>query len=431
MPATFKLILAPTHDRDGLHDVRLRITANRVVRYLNVPGVAVAAKHWNDKRSLDKPNYFKTSHREHAQLEQTAKGFLARAQQLGRERPYLSADELKQLLSTGADLVPAATAKDFLAFAYASHQRDDVGSFSEGTCANRLACLNKLAECWGWEEGKKPLLVEQFTEAAVADFDAWMKREKGNNATTRRKTLDILGIYLQRAIRQGVVPRYANPLEYYELPTPTPTQTWLTSAELAALESVRLPAQQHLARTTYFIQYYLHGSRIGVVLLLRWKQRAHGVVRFKMDKGEREKVVEESPQLTALLDSLLPATGQPDPDAFILPWLKPWYNELSPAQQLHERKRATAVVNMNLKRAAARAGINGKVSSHTSRRALASDADNLTHDLGLVQRLLGHTNRATTERYTRGRDSQVVQQGAAAVYAQRPMPITKADDEAK
>jgi len=401
MPASFKLILAPAPDREGLHDVRLRIIAARVVRYLNVPGAAVAAKHWNEKRSLDKPNFIKTSHRQHADLEATLSNFLGRAQKLGRERPQFTADELKQLLATGADLVaaPAPTEADFLEFAFQSHARDDEGHFAVATCESRMSQLNKLAAWWGWERGTKPLPVSQFTEEALLDFEAYLKKECKNGPTTRRKTLDVQGIYINRAIKRKVLPRHANPLEYYDLPKPAPKKVWLTEAELSALASVKLPTQQHLARTTYFIQYYLHGSRIGVVLRLKWKQRAHGTVRFLMDKGGTEKVVEESPQLTALLDSLLPADGSaPDPEAYVLPWLYARYEEMSPKRQLQEMKKATAAVNMNLKRIASKVGITAAISSHTSRRALADDADNLTGDLGLVQRLLGHTNRATTEK---------------------------------
>lgn len=245
---------------------------------------------------------------------------LLRAQNLRRQQPGLDADGYKRALQSGSDVAPAVAASpDFLAFAYASHARDDVNQFAVATCESRRSALNKLAEFWQWNNGRHPLPVAEFTESLIADFDAWLKREKGNNPTTRRKALDLLSLYIGRAIRRGVLPRHANPLEYYDLPKPTPTKTWLTDAEVSALEAVRLPPQQHLARTTYFIQYYLHGSRIGVVLRLKWKQRSHGTVRFKMDKGEVEKVVDESPQLSALLDSLRPAGGAaPDPEAFAL-----------------------------------------------------------------------------------------------------------------
>jgi len=430
MPATFKLILAPAADREGLHDVRLRITQSRIVRYLNVPGVAVAAKHWNEARSLAKPAYFKTSHREHADLETTVGTFLARAQKLGRDRPQLSADELKGLLATGADLLAEKTPAeaDFLDFVYKSHARDDVGQFTVATCESRLSQINKLAAWWGWEGGKKPLPVSQLTEETLMDFEAHLKSKLGNGPGTRRKALDILSIYIGRAIKRKVLARHANPLDYYDLPQPAPKKVWLTEGELQALASVKLPAKQQLARTTYFIQYYLHGSRIGVVLRLKWKQRAHGTVRFTMDKGDGEKVVEESPQLTALLDSLLPADGTaPNPEAYVLPWLYHRYEQLSPTKQLQEMKKATALVNMNLKRVAAKCGITAALSSHSSRRTLADDADNTTGDLGIVQVMLGHHSRATTEKYTRGRHTPAVQAGARKVYEGRPMPEMEAE----
>ena len=244
-----------------------------------------------------------------------------------------------------------------------------------------------------------------------------------NGPTTRRKNFDTLQLYFKRAIKRGLLPRYSNPPEYYDRPARnTPNRVWMTESELTALETVALPPQQHVACATYFIQYYLHGSRISVVLRLTWKQCSLWVVRFKMDKGDREKLVEESPQLTALLDSFLPADdSQPGHDAFILPWLPATCWQMSESKALQAIKLATATVNMSLKRA----GITAHFSSHSSRRTLADNSDSLTEDLGVVQGLLGHSARATTEKYTRGRDTPAVHRGAQKVYSQRPMPLVK------
>jgi integrase len=433
MPATFKILLDPNPDKAGLHDVRMRITASRIVGYLNVAGVAVTPKQWNPKGSTDKEDWIKTNHFEHSDFNEAIFSLLRRAKKLAREQPDLGTKELKRILASGEDLQPKqakAEVVDFLTFAYQSWARDDQGSFAASTCEARHTTLNKLADAWGWQAGKKPLPCDQLSEQVVADFDAYMKRELKNGPGTRRKAHDILNIYVERAIKKKHVAKHANPYDEFERPTPTPSRTWLTDAEFSALETVALPPQQHQARATYLIQYYLHGSRIGVVLRLKWKQRSLGSVRFTMDKGDREKIVEESPQLTALLDSFLPADGsQPDPEAFILPWLTPRYFQLSTASALQEMKRATAQVNMNLKRAGKKAGISTHFSSHSSRRTLADNADNVTEDLGAVQGLLGHTTRATTEKYTRGRDTPAVHRAASKVYEQRPMPRTQASSE--
>jgi integrase len=429
MPASFKLILAPRADGDGLHDVRLRIIADRVVRYFNVNGVSITPKQWNPAGTTDKENWVKSNHHEHADLNSALFDLLRRAKKLSRAQPDLPADELKRILSTGEDLKPApkVAALDFIAYCFEALEKEDTLNLTQGTCEVRATCLRKLALWWKWKDGKKPLPVDQLTEEVVRKYDTHLKNDLGNGPTTRRKNLDVLQMYLKRAIHRKLVPRDGNIFEEYDLPTRNaPSQTWLTDAELSAFETVVLPPQQHLARATYFIQYYLHGSRIGVVLKMQWKQRSLGVVRFKMDKGDREKVVEESPQLTALLDSFLPADGSaPDPEAFILPWLYGSYFRMSPKKALQEMKRATAVVNMNLKRAGKKAGIGTHFSSHSSRRTLADNADNLTEDLGVVQGLLGHSARATTEKYTRGRDTPAVHRGAKKVYEQRPMPQVK------
>jgi hypothetical protein len=162
MATTFALILAPTPDREGLHDVRLRITANRVVRYLNVPGVAVQPKHWNAERSLKKPDYLRMNHPKHADLELSLIDFLDRAQTLGRKQPQATADELKQLLATGADQAEAAPAVStcFLAFAYKSLEQVDKPSCAlrcstnwptgGGGVEERSLCpwTNSVSSCW-------------------------------------------------------------------------------------------------------------------------------------------------------------------------------------------------------------------------------------------------------------------------------------------
>lgn len=103
----------------------------------------------------------------------------------------------------------------------------------------------------------------------------------------------------------------------------------------------------------------------------------------------------------ALLDSLLPADGSAsDPDAYILPWLSPRYPQMTPAKALKEMKRATSAVNSNLKRAAKETGLTCKISTHSSRRTLAGQADDITGDLGVAQGTLGHSSRRMTESYT-------------------------------
>ena len=189
--------------------------------------------------------------------------------------------------------------------------------------------------------------------------------------------------------------------------------------EVIDFETVALPPAQHLARTVYFLQHYAHGSRIGVILRLQWKDRAHGRLRFTMDKGGHEKDVEETSELTALLDALRPAGGkEPKPTDYILPYLPADFERLHPRDQLTITKRETSKINANLKRCMARLGIDKKMSSHVARRTLATLGERaLSGDIRATGGLLGHKRTSTTEVYLRDMDSHAVDAAAKTVYA--------------
>ena len=426
MPATFKITLAHKPNADGLFEVWLRITANRQPRYAST-GIAVAAKYWNPAGKLDKENWIKT-HREHAQYNADLVQILVDAKQLAKDHPTADATQLKQLFVNRhlpKQLVPAAStpATDFVNFMRGSLEEVDATEYSQATYESRMAVVSKFE---AWRKGA-PLPFCELTEELIEQYEKHLKA-LGNGPGTRKKNLDVLHLYVKRAIKKKLLSRDADPLEEYERPTPKPERVWLTDAELSAYESTSLPSMQHVARLTYLIGFYLHGSRIGAVLRLKWQDRSFGRVSFVMDKGDQKKSVAESPQLTAMLDSLLPADGSPpSPNAYMLPWLRDNYEQMLPRAQLQEMKRATSQLNMNIKRGALKCGIFKKLSSHVSRRTLATEADRANEgDLGKVGALLGHRQRRTTEIYVDKYNSAEVDESARKVYEKRQMPQVKA-----
>ncbi len=421
MPATFKLVLAPKADSDGLHDVRLRITVNRISRLQNT-GIALAPKQWNEKATLLTKNWVRTAHRNHADYNANLLRWLDRAQQLAQEHTTWSADQFKAALRNG-DVDPDAA--DFIAFCRQrlaaeqklldeahARQRTTAG-LSQGTIDARVPVVNKLAE---WRGG--PLPFPLLTQDLLKEYEHYLLYTVGNAPNTTAKNLKVLHIFIRDAIRAKLLKPQDDPMYFYDYPTGPAKRVWLEQAEVVDFETVELPKAQHLARTVYFLQHYAHGSRIGVILRLRWRDRAHGRLKFTMDKGGREKDVEETPALSDLLDSLLPTEGKPAPDSYILPYLPANFEQLHPREQLHLTKRMTGKINMNLKRAGAHLGITKKLSSHVARRTLATLSERaLQGDLRGVGGLLGHKNTRTTEIYLRDRDTSQVDADARLVYA--------------
>ncbi|KUG06915.1 tyrosine-type recombinase/integrase [Solirubrum puertoriconensis] len=421
MPATFKLVLSAKPDAiDGLYDVRLRITAERVSRFLNT-GVAIAQKHWNPKATLDKENWIKTSHHDHAEHNDSLYNMLRHAKKLATAHPAWSADQLKAALKNGG-VDPSAP--DFIAFCRkvlaqeqavldeAHRKGKPTPGLSQGTIDSRRPIIEKLASWHG-----KPLPFAQLTEELIKKYEHYLLRDVGNAGTTTVKNLKTLHTFIREAIKARYLTPDKDPMALYEYPDAKPKRVWMEKGEVDSFETVTLPAAQHAARTVYFLQHYAHGSRIGVILRLKWRDRAAGRIRFVMDKGGRIKLVEETPELTALLDSFLPKQGKPDPDAYILPYLPAGFEQLHPKEQLETTKRVTSAINANLKRAAQKLGIEKKLSSHVARRTLATLSERvLRGDLRQVGGLLGHTNTRTTQIYLQDMDTFVVDEAARQVY---------------
>lgn len=422
MPATFKLVLAAKADSDGLFDVRLRITADRVVRYQNT-GVALPEKQWNPNATLLTKNWVRTAHKKHDTYNKDLLRWHDRAQQLAQENPAWGADQLKAALRNG-DIDPAAP--DFIAFCHkrldaeqkllddAHAKRRPTTGLAQGTIDVRRPVVNKFATWHG-----KPLPFPLFTTELVKKYEHYLLTQLGNAPSTASKNLKTLHIFIVDAIRAKQMKPQDDPMLYYEYPTGKTKRVWLEQPEVINFETVTLPPAQNLARTVYFLQHYAHGSRIGVILRLQWKDRAHGRLRFTMDKGGHEKDVEETPELTALLDSLRPADGKPPkPTAYILPYLPANFEQLHPRDQLTITKRETSKINANLKRCMARLGIDKKMSSHVARRTLATLGERaLSGDIRATGGLLGHKRTSTTEVYLRDMDSHAVDAAARTVYA--------------
>jgi integrase/recombinase XerD len=423
MPATFKITLSHKPNADGLHEVWLRITAFRKPCYAST-GIAVAAKQWNPTATLEKENWIKSGNREATQHNADLVQILSEAKQLAKANPAATAAELKQLFLTRHAPAPkiSAAGPDVVSFLRHSLETVDRLQFKRATYEARAAVINKFAE---WR-GPLAMQFAELNEEAIAAFDAWLKA-KPNNPTTRKKNLKTLRLYIKRAIKLKLMSRDDDPLEDYVMPKAKPKRVWLTEKELAAYERVHLPPMQHLARLTYLMCFYLHGSRVGAVLRLKWRDRQFGRVYFTMDKGDTEKSVAESPQLTAILDSLRPEEAVPHPETYILPWLNPTYEQLTEQDRLQQMKRATSALNKNIRMGTEKCGILKKISTHSSRRTLATEADR-EHggDLGKVGSLLGHQQRSTTEIYVDRYNSAAVDETANSVYKNRPMPRIKA-----
>lgn len=177
--------------------------------------------------------------------------------------------------------------------------------------------------------------------------------------------------------------------------------------------ALRLPRVQGVARDAFFLAYYLHGSRIGVVIELQraqvdWQQ---GRIRFTTHKHPVNMDIKLAPALQEILERHLARGG-----AFVLPFLPDNYLSLCPEGRHHALKKAVTTVEQALKGICGKLGW-AKLNPHLARHTLALRAyENNDKDLRVPQQLLGHKHISTTAVYIASLTTTALDEGAANAY---------------
>jgi integrase len=191
----------------------------------------------------------------------------------------------------------------------------------------------------------------------------------------------------------------------------------LSKEELAQMAALVLRAGSlaSRARDIYLTQYYLYGSRVGVVMELTWAQVDWEAMRvtFKAEKRAVWHDVEMRPALAAILRSRWPG---PEAQGLVFDALPANFFAQDGDKRHRLRKSAASKVWRGLQSVAQLLGLGGRLHSHTARHSLATHTVEATGDYRLAQRFMGHSTLQMTERYVRPMLKSQLDAGADAVY---------------
>jgi integrase len=267
--------------------------------------------------------------------------------------------------------------------------------------ATRKHGINSLIDWRGrTAEGQPvPLPVDEFTPELAASLYQWLLSVRRNKVSTANSVIGTLETLYKRAAEMGLVELSENPFRLLRKKKKAPTQRLrLSLAEFAALRDMAVAEPRAaLARDVYVTQYYLHGSRMGAVVMLRWQDVSATHVRLQAEKGGPLKNIRIAPELARVLARYRPAEA--DPAALIFPVLPSHFHTLlSPAEQFKARKVAATAINRGLRLLEAEAGLRTGLHSHTARHTLALHAATAA-GLRVAQTMLGHKSIKQTEAY--------------------------------
>jgi integrase len=291
---------------------------------------------------------------------------------------------------------------------------------SQATLQQKQGALAVLADWHGrTAQGQpRPLLLEDFTPDQAKQFYDWLLSERGVKVSTANSHVGNLTTLFMCAVRLGEADLVQNPFRLLQKKTKQASaRTRLSLAQIAQLREAELGGEQTVARDIYLAQYYLHGSRVGAVLKLRWQDITSEGVRFRAEKGGPLKNVALSPELRRVLARYQPAT--PAPTALIFPLLPASFFSLGAPAQFQARKRAIMALNRALRRVAVALGLPEGLHSHTARHTLALHAAT-AGGMRVAQKMLGHARLSQTEVYVGELPDEQLRATEQALYGQEP-----------
>ena len=257
--------------------------------------------------------------------------------------------------------------------------------------------------------------LDKLDKNWIESFAYYLKNELDNNPTTiNKKIIRIKGII------NSYSKSISNEVRQYKIPNHDKVKLKLDRDELTKLINLNLPSGDILevVRDFFILQVYLRGVRVGDLL------------QATPDNFKADRFVYTSDKTSTGYDMslIIPAKAIIDKYAkqnnvALFPFWK-W----KPNPKLHEdtntkartahKEACTALINKYLKLLAAMAGIEKNLSTHIARHSFAVLADESTGgNIYMIQQLLGHSNRATTEGYIKNlRKTELLDKAADQIF---------------
>jgi site-specific recombinase XerD len=420
MALTAKAVLHHRQREDGTFRVRVRLTKNRAVCFLDA-GFTLLKKHWNaDATAAVNAAWVRRAETEWEAHNEEILRLLGQARATDRAHPELSAEQIRDLLrvALGRPAPAAVPARPdgaptdlsgFAAWYVQQRARVDkpntVKFYADAARAVRQWC------------GDAPLPLSRLTAFDLREFHTWLLEQPTIFAGTARDRLVKLGTIVRRAEKMGLLPAGKNPFAELDLPrvgnkNPPRRPTEEQQRAVLALDLDALDFDFHIhnnfradlvvRRDIWHLQYLVRGSRCGDMLQLRERDVRPEQISFTETKTGKAKGTGRTAAINAILARYQP-TG--DPLAYVFPGLDAAapYAVPHPSQAQLELLSAALRsrvqwVNDGLRHLAHLAGVPA-FSSHSARHLFLERAYVKTKDMRLVQKMANHTAIGTTEAY--------------------------------
>lgn len=411
--ASLKVIFHTKTYSDGTRAVMLQLIYDTLSgrQFKRKTICKIEPRHWNPKTSR-----IKATHPNHVALNQTIGKEYHEAEvrllDLTRKKLPITGDNVFEEVRDQTGLVAAATA-------YIERLRGRGSYHSAEKYTSHVNRIKQFQTSSGSDTFRE-IGLDEVDEDWILRFSRWLKEHGTKSDNTLRKRMQFLGTIYEDARKRGLTAN--DPLKLLEFPKAQTRKPRLTIEQISAIEEIQLRGLLRQSRDTFLLQFYLYGSRISDVLLLRPQDVKTGAGEWRIEytsyktgdlisvplRGKVRTLVEHYYNLNKDRPYLLPWMTKTERDDFTAEENAKWVGD--------EIESRSAQINFKLKELAKKAGVPVHLTTHVARHTFARLADSKVADKRKISAALGHSKFSTTEAYLEDLRMSDLDEDLAGVY---------------
>lgn len=300
--AQLSFVIVPSRpNTDGSHQIRLKISSNRSIRYISTKYRVGSEKQFQNGRVVKHPQAIAINQALKSLMEDY-EGRLAKF-----TNSKASATEVKEFLE--ADYIHTDLVSEF-----ANHYIAELKSNRQNSYAQNMGyTLKYLQECFG-----EDVALSQLNGNAIKMWEKWLTNH-GYSPTTINIRMSHLKALLNAAVTEGIVEYKIFPFQGYKMPTKNVREIWISKAELKKLreaEFVGISERRHtVARDLFMLSFYFAGINLTDLMDARLDDNTINFVRKKTaakKQGEKGVSLTMQPEARAIIDKYITESGTLD-----------------------------------------------------------------------------------------------------------------------
>ena len=161
------------------------------------------------------------------------------------------------------------------------------------------------------------IMLDMIVPKTIKDFDLFLNKEKGLNATTRGIHMAHVKAIINSAIRDKIVSYETHPFEYYVKPAPEVRELDISVEEFKKIRDSDFPEKSlRVARDVFLLSYYLGGINLIDLMNINFKNAT--TIEYVREKskntkrGEKKISLSIPPEAQPIIKTWIGRNGKPN-----------------------------------------------------------------------------------------------------------------------